>query len=236
MVCATISKILMIQTNTYIAVIGINVYAGLIMAELTYYPEVQDFVERRPLLISILSSLSIFLGMFAISYPEEHPEWAVWSNGMLKFGKSIFPTNAEFARFYPGLGAQLICYGVMFNKTARAIFSSSWPCFFGKVSFAIYLIHAPLIRTVLTWGLFGFSTRPPSPGNDKDGHPIPQPWVPLTSKWLAVFLIPIWYVFLYRMALLWISYVDPLCARATNWIEEKIFREENRTEKQPTLA
>ena len=206
------------------------------MAELTYYPEVQDFVESRPVLTSLLTSMSIFLGLISISYPEDHPEWAVWSKAMLNLGHYIFPRGSEYARFYPALGAQLICYGVMFNKTARAIFSSSWPCFFGRVSFAVYLIHAPLIRTILTWGLWGMSTRPPSPGKNKDGHQIAQPWTPMGSKWVAFALIPLYYIILYRLALLWVAHVDPLCGRITNWVEEKIFRNENQVEKAGTLA
>lgn len=206
------------------------------MAELTYYPEVQEFADSRRVLTPLVTSTMILLGLVAISYPEEHPEWAVWSTKMLKIGHYIFPANSEYARFYPGMGAQLICYGVMFNKTARAIFSSSWPCFFGKVSFAVYLIHAPLIRTAFTWGLYGMSTRPPSPGKDKEGHQLPQPWVPMGSRWVAVVLIPLYYVALYRLALLWVAHVDPLCGRITNWVEERIFKNDNQVEKSATLA
>ena len=125
----------------------------------------------------------------------------------------------------------------MFNVTARKLFSSSLTCFFGKVSFGVYLTHAPLIRTVLTWLLFGFSTRPPWPGNDKEGHPLPQPWTPMGSPWLAVFAIPLWYLLLYKCATLWVAHVDPLCAAFSAWIEEKIWRTEGEgTEKVGMLA
>ena len=218
------------------AVIGINIYAGMIMAELTHSSEVQEYAEARPLSTSILSSSSILLGLLAISYPEDHADWTPWSMAMFKLGTFIFPQGSEYARFYPGVGAQLICFGVMFNHTARRIFSSSWPCFLGRVSFGVYLTHAPLIRTVLTWALFGFSTRPPWPGNDKNGHPLPQPWMPMTGTWVAVFAIPLWYIFLYRVAMLWVGYVDPLCAQITNWMEEKTFREERACEKMALQA
>ena len=218
------------------AVIGINIYAGMIMAELTQSDEAQEYIESRPLTTSFLSSCSLVLGMLAISYPEDHADWAPWSSAMQFIGYYTFPRGAEYARFYPGVGAQLICFGVMLNETARNLFSGSWPCFLGKVSFGVYLTHAPLIRTVLTWALFGLSARPPWPGNDKDGHPLPQPWTPLTSPWIAIVAIPLWYVFLYRMAMLWVAHVEPFSARITNWVEERIFRDENRCEKQALLA
>lgn len=218
------------------AVIGINVFAGMIMAELTYDPDVQEYVESKPLATSFLSSCSILLGVLAISYPEEHAEWSSWSSSMLQFGHHIFPAGSDFARYYPSVGAQLICFGVMFNQTARNLFSGSWPCFLGKVSFGVYLTHAPLIRTVLTWVLFGLSTRPPWPGNDKDGNPLPQPWTPMTSPWIAVFAIPLWYLLLYRVAILWVAYVDPMCARIMNWVEAKTLKDESISEKQNLLA
>ena len=201
------------------------------MAEITFYPEIWEYVEGRPITFSILSSSMILLGIFAISYPESNPEWAAWSRAMLAFGHYIFPERAEYARFYPAVGAQLICYGCLFNATAKRLLQTSWPCFLGRVSFAIYLLHAPLIRTVLTWMLYGASSRPPSPGKDEHGNKLPPGWVPLASRWATFFLIPLWYVLLYRVAALWVTHVDPFCGRITNWIEEKIFRSEERVEK-----
>ena len=206
------------------------------MAELTYSPAVQEYIEDRPVTFAVLSSSSIVLGIFTISYPEENPEWADWSKGMLQLGHYIFPAGSEFNRFYPGMGAQLICFGIMFNATAKRLLSTAWPCYLGKVSFAIYLLHAPLLRTVLTWMLFGLSHRPPSPGADKEGEPLPQPWVPLFSRWATFVLIPLFYVILYRTAALWVHYVDPFCGRVTNWIEERIFRDESKNEKQTAPA
>ena len=184
----------------------------------------------------MLSSSLIFLGIFVISYPEEHSEWAVWSNAMTIFGGYIFPERAEFASFYPALGAQMICFGVMFNHTAKRLLSSPWPCFFGRVSFAIYLLHAPLLRTLLTYFLFGLSRRPSSPGLDKNGHDMPQPWIPLTSTFGTIMLIPLWYVILYRIAQLWVQHVDPFCGRVTDWIEKRLFREEHVAEKPMLLV
>ena len=206
------------------------------MAELTYYPEFTEFIESRPLTFSILPVTMIFLGLLSISFPEEHPEWTAWSAAMLRVGYYIIPKNAEFARFYPALGAQLICFGSMLSAPIKRALSSPWPCFLGRMSFAIYLLHAPLIRSVLTYMLFGFSRRPPSPGVNADGHPLPQPWVPLTSRWATFILIPLWYVFLYKCATLWVAHVDPFCGRITNWVEERIFREDSKSEKSVSQA
>ena len=200
---------------------------GMIMAELNFTPQVQAFQERRPITMALVSSTMIFLGFLCNSYPEMNAEWAPWSRRMIQVGKVIFPSGSELPRFYPGIGAQLVCLGVMFNGTAKRILASPWLCWFGKVSWPVYLIHGTLIRVILSPMLFGMSTRPPWPGNDKDGRPLPQPWRPLYSHWNIVIAIPIFYVLLYRLALLWASYVDPMCGKITNWIEAKIFRPED---------
>lgn len=161
-----------------------------------------------------------------MSYPEENPEWSRWSNELFKLGAYIFPDGSEYARFYPGLGANLLSLGILFNSTAKRILSHKWLCWLGKLSFAIYLIHAPLIRTLLTWMLFGASARPPSPGKNDHGQPLPEPWIPSVNRWTCALLVPMFYMALYWIALAWQVHVDPLCAKATNWIEEKVFRDE----------
>ncbi|MCJ1431065.1 hypothetical protein MMC27_000415 [Xylographa pallens] len=217
-------------------VIGINIYAGMLLAELTFDSDVQSHVADHPHIYSFLSTALIFLGAFTLSYPEENPEWARWSTGLLRLGYHIFPEGAEFARYYPALGSQILTFGVFFNPTAKRLLSSSALCWFGKMSFAVYLLHAPLIRSLLTWMLYGASSQPLSPGKDTDGTDFPPAWIPLTSRWLLFFTIPLFYALLYRLAHLWTAHVDPWCARATTWVEEKVFRDDSRLEKSVLLA
>ena len=218
------------------AVVGINIYAGMLLAELTFDSDLQTHVSNHPTLYSVLSSLGILLGTFIISYPEEHPEWARWSNGLMEFGHYIFPAGSEYSRYYPALGAEILVFGIMFNSTAKRILSSSPLCWIGKMSFAVYLLHAPLIRTLLTWLLYGASAQPRSAGKDDHGNALPPDWIPLTSRWLLFVTLPLFYYLLYRIAQLWVMYIDPFCGRATNWIEEKLFRDDTRMEKPLLLA
>ena len=223
-------------TLTLLAVIGINIFAGLLLAELSLDRDVQDYTTARPVIFTLFSSLSIVLGIYILSYPEENPEWARWSANMLQFGYNIFPNGSEFARFYPALGANILTLGIIFNSTAKRILSHWSICWLGKMSFAIYLLHAPLIRTLLTWMLYGASSRPLSPGQDEQGHDLPLGWVPLASRWVCFIIIPLFYVLLYRIAQVWTTHVDPWCSRVTNWVEEKAFREDSKTEKPLLLS
>ena len=213
------------------AVIGINIFAGMTLAELTCSPEFNDYADSRPITTEVLSACALVLGIIGCSFPEDHAEWAGWSQSMLDFGYYLFPGGAEQSRFWPALGSQLLCLGIMYNKTAKALFSSSFPCFLGKYGYAIYLTHAPFMRTTLTWMLYGLSVRPPSPGEDEEGNPIGQPWIPQTSPWITIIALPSWFFLLYRMAHLWVGYVEPFAARVTDWCEETMWRDDGRTEK-----
>ena len=219
-----------------LAVIGINVYAGMLLAELTFDPDVQEYVSEHQHTFSLLSSLFIFLGIFVISYPEENPEWARWSTALLWFGYKIFPVGSEFSRFYPALGTGLIIFGVGFNSTAKRALCHPALCWLGKMSFAVYLIHAPLIRTLLTWMLYGASSSLWVPVKDEQDKNLPPHWIQLTSPWLLIIALPAFFFLLYRLAQLWMAYIDPWCARVTDWIEEQAFRDEVKLEKSLLLA
>lgn len=177
----------------------------------------------------------IILGLYFCSYPEENPEWAPWSNSMLQFGHWIFPAGVEYSRYYPGMGADIVATGVMFNATAKKILSHRFLCWMGKLSWPVYLLHAPLIRTVLTWVLFGASVRPQQ-GKDANGNQLPPGWLPIANNWVVVFAIPLFYVFLYRVAGLWASYVDPWCTKVTQHFEELVFRDDAKAEKPILLS
>jgi hypothetical protein len=207
----------------------------MILAELTVDPDVQSFAAKHYFARSVASSILIIIGLFFISFPEENQSWTRWSAFLLKLGDYMFPTGVEIARYYPGLGANILILGIMFNDTAKRIMSHSFFCWMGKLSFPIYLLHAPLIRTVLTWVLFGASVRPPQ-GKDQDGKELPPGWLPIANRWVCFIAIPMFYVFLYRVANLWATHVDPFCGRVTNWFEELVFRDDAKaTEQKPLL-
>lgn len=220
--------------NSYVALVGFNVFCGILLAEISLDRDIQELVDRHPYLKMVGSACCIILGLFFCSYPENKPEWARWSDFLTRMGHYMFPAGVEYARYYPGLGSNILTVGVMFNETAKKLLSQRLFLFLGKNSFPIYLIHAPLIRTTLTWILFGFNARPDN-GKDDKGNQIPPGWLPVASTWVCLVVIPIWYVFLYRVANLWSNYVDPFCGRVTQWFEDLVFRDDAKVSSEKPL-
>ena len=217
------------------ALIGINIYAGLLLAELSLDPAVHNYVSEHQYLFSVNSFFLMVIGLFFMSYPEENPEWARWSMTLYNLGNHLFPYGSETPRFYPALGTILLAFGINFNSTAKRVLSNTYLCWMGKVSFGIYLLHAPLIRTLLTWMLYGLSSQPRGI-KDSLENDISSDWIPLTHRWMVVVVVPVFYVLLYRIAHLWVLHVDPWCGRVTNWVEEQVFREDAKIEKPLLLA
>lgn len=207
------------------ALIGMNVFCGMILAELSIDANVQAYVAGRPYSRSLLSTSLILIGLYFMSYPEENPEWAPWSTKLLLFGSYIFPEAVDYARYFPGFGVNLLTLGIIFNDTAKRILSLSFFGWMGQLSFAVYLLHAPLLRTILTWALFGWSAQP-AQGYDEEGNPLPAGWIPPADRWVWMIAIPLFYLFLYRVAALWAQHVEPWCGRVTNRFEELVFRDD----------
>lgn len=223
------------KTDLFLALVGFNIFCGILLAEVSVDGDIVSFADAHPLFQAAASATLILLGFLFCSYPEENPEWARWSAKMLQFGYWIFPSEVEFSRYYSGLGADVLAAGVMFNTTAKKFLSLRFLCWMGKLSWPVYLLHAPLIRTVLTWVLFGASVRPPQ-GKDESGNQLPPGWLPLANRWIVLFAIPLFYIFLYRVAGLWASYVDPWCTNVTQRFEDLVFREDAKVEKPLLLS
>lgn len=172
-----------------------------------------------------MSPILIFLGLLLASYPEYKPEWMPWSTFMGHMSLYIFPKDNETPRFYSGIGLVFIALGIHFSNPVKNFLSNPWLLWFGKNSFAVYLLHGPLIRTLLVWMLFGFHT--PADIIKEDGTIEPGPPLKICGRARWYFWLPIWFVILYTLANAWTKYVDPWCARLTQRLEKYVFEEAN---------
>jgi peptidoglycan/LPS O-acetylase OafA/YrhL len=147
----------------------------------------------------------------------------------------IFPKGQNNTpRFYSALGLWCITIALQFSDPLKNILSNKYLLFAGKVSFAVYLLHGTLLRTLLVWVLFGFSVPPDIIG--KDGKVTKPPLLKLPNRFLFWFWIVVWLIVQYYLANLWMNTVDPWCARLTEKLEKYVFKETTKPEASPVAT
>ncbi|KAJ5692267.1 hypothetical protein N7462_001690 [Penicillium macrosclerotiorum] len=203
------------------ALMEMNIYAGMFLAELN-----SDFGSRATSLIPApISALMIFIGLFLASFPDEHPEWMLWSRTVNTLASPFIPNGGELNRYVISVGTIISVAGVFFSPHARRFLTTPAMNFLGKVSFPIYLLHNTLIRTVLCFFLYRNSVLAQGlhPVNAK-GEPA---WLERGGPLTFVITITIFYTTLLYTAHLWTIHVDPRCERAVSWLSSKAFGENN---------
>ncbi|KAG8162601.1 hypothetical protein KVR01_008366 [Diaporthe batatas] len=192
---------------------GMQFFWGAFIADLQNHPSTTQFISDRARLSKILSAALVFAGLTFASFPEGHAEWMTWSRILLDFMRPILPENPDFPRFASGIGLELISLGVLLSPPLQRLLSGRYLLFLGRMSFAVYLLHGPLMKTTLVWMLYGVQA-PPDHENDKGEMEITRLKFPGD---LALILWQfIWLPMLYFIANLWTAHVDPWCERMTN--------------------
>lgn len=74
--------------------------------------------------------------------------------------------------------------------------------------------------------IYGWSGEPWSHETNAEGKEVYH-YIPRAGKATFMVAIPVFFLVEYTIAHFWTSYVDPWCARATKWLEDTMFEDEN---------
>ena len=206
---------------------GMNIYMGALLADLSTHIASQAGTAKRDPLVRLLPWLLLFIGLHLSGYPEKNPEWTIWSKHLAQIGHWIFPKGSEYWRFWPTIGAQCVTVAVLMSHTMQKFLSQPPLIWLGSLSFPLYLIHGPLIRSVLSWMLFGWR-RPIYYYTKRADGSVDQTWerIPFPDNWVFAIALPIFFIVLLTTAHFWNLIVDPWCAWATRRLEEAMSGEE----------
>lgn len=204
---------------SYPAAFGMQFFWGAFIADLQNHPSTSQFISDRPRLSKILSAAFVFIGLTFASFPEGHAEWMTWSRILLDFMRPILPENPDFPRFASGIGLEFIALGVLLSPPLQRLLSGRYLLFLGRMSFAVYLLHGPLMKTTLVWMLYGVVV-PPDHENDKGEMEMTRLKYP--GNLALIMWQFIWLPMLYCVANFWMAYVDPWCERVTNRLVEYV--------------
>jgi peptidoglycan/LPS O-acetylase OafA/YrhL len=194
----------------------------MVLAELSFmYTPPSRFVGRHSLikndLIAYTPFVTAMLGLYLMSYPDRDFSWMTWSNQLANLGQIVFPQNSDIIGFWPSVGAQIFCFSVFFSPPMRRALSHPFLLYLGTISFPLYLIHGPLMRSVLAWMAYGpgWLNWKPDPGMETQPQNIPA-----VGPWALVVILPIFWAFLFTVVHYWTQRVEPLMAQATKRFEE----------------
>lgn len=181
----------------------------------------------------------LFIGFFMASLPDDHYDYQPWSQSLYEFMRTILPRDPDFPRFSSGIGLDLIVMGLHFSDAARNVLASKPFIWLGRMSFAVYLLHNQILRSLLCWMVYGFSLpEQPEPLQDE-----------LTGEWFTpeaprlqfpgatrlFMVLPIYWFTVYGAAWLWTTYVDAWCARVTEKLVGAIKEDDGREKSEPLL-
>ncbi|EEQ32404.1 hypothetical protein McanMca71_007428 [Microsporum canis] len=197
--------------------VGINIFPGMILAQLQV-----DYGSRATsMLPKVVPSILILIGLLIWGFPQNNQNWAWWSASLRSFIVSITPENADHSRYASSLGTCILMLGIFFSRNARRVLTLPLFNFLGRVSFPVYLLHNILIRTILSWMVYGQSAARIPVRNDKGELLQLSRARPIAF----VFILPVFYAVLYIVAHMWATYVDPQCGRVVDCIRDKMFKE-----------
>jgi len=122
-------------------------------------------------------------------------------------------------RMYGSLGGILLVLGILISPHARWALSRSVPTWLGKVSFAIYLIHGTMLRTVFAWVLHLGQGLAVFGEFLEDGSEYRFERYPVPGFWKCAFATVVMAVCTCAASQLWNMKLEPLFAKITTKLE-----------------
>ncbi|OAA66607.1 Acyltransferase 3 [Niveomyces insectorum RCEF 264] len=211
---------------------GMQFFFGVFLADVQNHPRANQFLADHTRLARLLSPLLLVAGGLVASYPEAHPERVGWANAQKAVLDTILPVNADSTRFASGFGVQLIALGLHFSPGMRDVLANRAFLWLGKQSFAVYLLHGPLLRSVLAWLVYGFKTLPPT--TDAEGKQTPH-YTPFPGFLHLYVVLVMWIPLNYAAAVAWTTYVDPWAANVTEKLASYVVRDATEKTAEPPL-
>lgn len=193
----------------------------LLGVEMSFRNSRPSIIRRlRPMFV-ILPWVAAILGLYLMSYPDRDHEFRPWSWQLTQIGQMIFPHDSHVIGFWPAIGAQVFCFAIFFSPTMKQALSAKPLLYMGTISFPLYLIHGPMMRSILAWMAYGPMWLSWKPGPSDSGADPGSPYdVPNVNPALFVFILPIFWSILWTVVHYWTVKVEPYFGKATKALEK----------------
>jgi hypothetical protein len=212
---------------------------GTLLAELAQHRPTQNFTSsHQRVLTFVVAPILLLVGGYIGSYPHEHEDWASWSLSLHRFlvnpdgdenrGSFLVPKGADAPRRTSAYFIMCTAVSIFISPLLQKLLSHRLLIWLGHHSFAVYLVHGTILRTVGIWIVYGITGEPwQEAGKNEDGSKKEQEWLHPKSRSHKMAAILVFTILTYIAAWAWMKYVDAACARATQWLESRVFDEED---------
>ena len=159
-----------------------------------------------------------------MSYTQHAPKLQPWSRVLHSFGTKYLPGDAEDSldRTYGGIGGALLLASIIISPHARFALSRKPLKWLGKVSFAIYLIHGTVLRTVFSWTLFFGQDLQEFVEQDQYGFSHSEWKYVVPGAPYCVFATAFSLVIILFASHMWTIKVEPVLAKITTRLEKLV--------------
>lgn len=205
-------------------------FFGTFLSDLSNHQPSLDWINSRAWIRRFVPPVFMFIGLWLASFPEANVTWTAWSTDLHALGLYLCRFGQDLPRFFTGLGMDFICLAIFFSPQLKEWLSSKYLLWLGKHSFAVYLLHGTLIRSVMAWVMFGIRT-PGFHEEEREGKitMVSDPRLKGLDKVHLTWVIPPFFVLLYTAAHYWTGFVDPYCAKISFKFEKWAFEEREKS-------
>ncbi|KAG7291133.1 hypothetical protein NEMBOFW57_001144 [Staphylotrichum longicolle] len=238
----------LMNVNALTETFGAMLALGTLLAELAQHRPTQNFITSHQRLLNfVVVPLIMLFGGFIGSYPAEHEDWRSWSQTLHNIlidpagdgsrGSLIVPKGTDIQRRTSAFFIMCTAVSLFLSPLFQKLLSHRLLIWLGHHSFAVYLVHGTILRTVGIWIVYGITGEPWEPaGKNEDGTPREQEWLHPKGRPHKMVAILVFTALTYTAAWAWMRWVDTACARATQWLEKKVFEDDEGGEGRAGLA
>jgi hypothetical protein len=201
--------------------VGIPTYSGIFFAELSYLECVKSFAGKHTIVHKAITITLLIIGLFLLSFPNSHPEWAPWFNPIVEFGKVWYPEGSNQFSITLYAGVFFILGSIMLSTSFQWFLVRPVFLWLGKISFPLYLLHGPLLRSFLCWILYAGEypkfAEQATPSGSIARVPVN---LDLPSGTRLAVCLPIFFAVVLFLSHMWTEKVEPIFASVTKFIED----------------
>lgn len=209
---------------------------GSLLADLSLHRRTQNLIASHQRILSIVvAPLLLMAGLLIGSYPQEHEEYSTWSLWLYeKFvartddlesqsgGSFLVPGGTDPPRRFSSAAIQLSAVAIFLSPVLRNALSHRYLLWLGQHSFAVYLVHGTILRSIGMWVAYGMW---PEGYVVQEEEPLQQ-YTHVRSKASVCYSIVVFVALSYISAWAWMRWVDSACAAAAKKWEAILFAEE----------